>query len=215
MRYFAAVIIGIIAAGCLFLIMRGFISGQGNAVPRTTENAQLVNFVAAPKQEQVQRKERHTLEKPKPQKPPPHAPKVQANQEQHVQAPQVDINIPNVGTPTPGAGGAGPYLGNGGFNVSNIASNGQAIPIVAIKPQYPSSALYNKKEGYVTLEFTIQPDGSAADPKVVDAKPRRVFDSAAKNALLRSKFKPKVVDGKPVPSRATFTYQFNLPKNRR
>src|SRR5699024_10119165 len=147
----------------------------------------------------IQRKERQMPEKPQPQKPPEQTPKVDVSQnQQNIQTPQVNINIPNIGTPTPGAGGSGPFLGGGGYNVSNLRANGQAIPIVAIKPQYPSQAMFNRLEGYVTLEFTIQPDGSATDPTVVDSKPRRVFNRAAKNALLRSKFKPRVVDGKPV-----------------
>ncbi|HET7588415.1 MAG TPA: TonB family protein [Gammaproteobacteria bacterium] len=207
-------IVGFLVAGLLFWIMRSFISGQ-QSVPTGGEVTQIVNFVQAPKQEEIQHKQRDIPDKPKPQQPPPEAPKVHVSKAQKVQTPQVNINIPNIGVPTPGAGGSGPYLGSGGFNVSNLSANGQAIPIVAITPQYPASAMFSKLEGHVTLEFTIQPDGSATDPEVIDSEPRRVFDKAAINALLRSKFKPKVVNGKPIASRGTFTYQFHLPKNRR
>lgn len=215
MRYLLALVIGFIVAGCLFLIMRGFISGQ-TAAPQTSEQTRLVSIVSAPRHDQVQTKHRKPPEKPKEQKPPPNAPKVQVSDKPQVQRPQVNINIPNIDVPTPGVGGSGPFLGSGGgINVSNLSANGEAIPIVAITPQYPASAMFGRQEGYVTLEFTIQPDGSATDPTVVKANPRRVFDKSAINALLRSKFKPKIVNGHPVASRATFTYQFHLPKNLR
>lgn len=213
MRYAITLIIGFVVAGCLFLILRHFITGQ--QVTGQRKEAQLVSMVSVPRLEKARTKERKEPEKPKPQQPPPTAPKVQVSTKAKLQRPQVNINIPNIGVPTPGAGGTGPFLGTGGYNVSNLAANGQAIPIVAITPQYPASAMFSKQEGYVTLEFTIQPDGSATDPTVVRSKPRRVFDKAAINALLRSKFKPRIVNGHPVASRGTFTYQFHLPKNAR
>ncbi|MEN8718672.1 MAG: energy transducer TonB, partial [Oceanococcaceae bacterium] len=65
-------------------------------------------------------------------------------------------------------------------------------------------------EGWVKLEFTINPDGTVSDPRVVEAQPRRVFDSEARRAILKWKFKPRVVDGKPVAHRATQTIEFKL-----
>lgn len=213
MRYILSLIVGFIVAGILFWIMRSFISGE-QSIPTAGESTQIVSFVQAPKPEEIQRKHREIPEKPKLQQPPPDAPKVQVSKQQKVQTPQVNINIPDIGVPTPGAGGSGPFIGGGSYNVSNMAANGQAIPIVAVRAQYPAQALFRKQEGYVTLEFTIQPDGSATDPSVVDSEPGRVFVRAAINAVLRSKFKPRIVDGKPVASRGSFTYEFNLPKNR-
>lgn len=211
MRYVISIIVGFIVAGCLFLIMRSFISGNHSA-PQTVRETQLVNFVSAPRHEEVQTKQRQAPQKPKEQKPPPQAPKVQVSSQQKVQAPHLNINVPNLGVPTPGAGGSGPYLGSG-FSVSNLSGNGEAIPIVPIAPNYPTQALLNGVEGYVTVAFTIQPDGSATDPEVVKAEPRRIFNSAAIQAVLRSKFKPKVVDGKAMKSRAQYTYRFSLGKD--
>ncbi|HET7306328.1 MAG TPA: energy transducer TonB [Gammaproteobacteria bacterium] len=91
---------------------------------------------------------------------------------------------------------------------------GEAIPSVPIAPQYPASALFQGIEGYVTLEFTIRKDGRTCDARVLNSKPAGLFDHAAIQALARSKFEPKIVNGKPVPSRATFKYTFCLPDNR-
>jgi protein TonB len=117
--------------------------------------------------------------------------------------------------PTPGAGGSGPFLGNGGYNVGNsLQNNGQAIAIVLIKPNYPRKALYEGTGGTVTAEFTVQPDGSATDIKIVKAKPSRLFNNVVKEALRRSKFKPKVVNGKPTAARYTYTFNFSPPNKR-
>ena len=82
--------------------------------------------------------------------------------------------------------------------------------MVRIQPQYPRRAAIAKIEGFVTIEFTITATGSVTNPKVVDAKPPRVFDRDAIRAILKWKFKPRVVDGRPVARRATQTLDFKL-----
>lgn len=207
MRYLFSLIVAVVIAGALFLIMRGFIEGKSTASSRN-RTAQLVNFVNEPKHEQVQTKKHEPPPKPKQPKVPKAAPKIQV-QTKAVQVPNVNINVPNLNVPGIG-GGTGPFIGS--FSSDYLNQNGEAIPIVPIQPSYPVQAQLNGIEGTVTLEFTIQPDGTAANPEVIAAKPPRVFNSAAIQALLRSKFKPKVVNGKAMPVRAKFTYVFKLPK---
>lgn len=55
--------------------------------------------------------------------------------------------------------------------------------------------------------------GTVTDVKILDSKPRRLFDRAAKRAILKWKFKPRVVDGKPVPRRAVQTIEFKLAED--
>lgn len=210
MRYIVSIIVSVVIAGALFLVMRSFIANRAVAPPEN-ESSQIVNFVSAPKPEQVQTKNRRPPPKPQQTKAPPQAPKVKVSP-QAAQVPHLNINIPNIGVPTPGAGGAGPYLGSG-YTSNYLSQNGEAIAIVPIQPTYPIQAQLNGVQGFVTIEFTIQPDGTAANPTIVKAKPRRVFNSAAIQAILRSKFKPKVVDGKAIPVRATYTYRFVLNQN--
>ena len=47
-----------------------------------------------------------------------------------------------------------------------------------------------KIEGRVTVQFTIQPDGSVASPSVVSADPPGVFDQAALAAARGWRFEP-------------------------
>lgn len=65
-----------------------------------------------------------------------------------------------------------------------------AIPrlLTAPSPRYPIMALRRKLEGQVTVQFTIQPDGSVVGARVVSADPAGVFDEAALVAASRWRF---------------------------
>ncbi|MER3547220.1 MAG: hypothetical protein C4338_06300, partial [Rhodanobacteraceae bacterium] len=59
-------------------------------------------------------------------------------------------------------------------------------------------------------KFTVNPDGSVSNAHVIASQPRRVFDSAAIQAVMRSKFKPALKDGKPVSSLMQRRIEFKL-----
>jgi len=71
-------------------------------------------------------------------------------------------------------------------------------PIVRIDPMYPMDAARKGLEGYVTLTFSISRIGAVEDVVVVESSPQGVFDKAAKKALLRWRYTPKVIDGQMV-----------------
>ena len=60
--------------------------------------------------------------------------------------------------------------------------------ISAPSPRYPIMAQRRKLEGQVVVQFTIQPDGSVASPRVMSADPPGVFDEAAIVAASRWRF---------------------------
>jgi protein TonB len=91
-------------------------------------------------------------------------------------------------------GGTDTGLNAGGLMVRD----GEATPIVRINPRYPPAAARDGIQGWVQLRFTIDETGGVTDVEVIDSEPRRVFDQEARRALLRWKYKPKVVDGKAV-----------------
>jgi len=77
-------------------------------------------------------------------------------------------------------------------------------------PEYPLEAARNRTSGYATVEFTVNPDGSVSNAHVIAAQPSRVFNSAAIQAVSRSKFKPALKDGQPVPSTLQRRIDFNM-----
>jgi protein TonB len=72
------------------------------------------------------------------------------------------------------------------------------VPLVRVNPRYPPRAQSRGIEGWVQLEFTITPQGTVTDVKIIDADPKGYFERSAKRAVQKYKYKPKVVDGKAV-----------------
>ena len=78
------------------------------------------------------------------------------------------------------------------------ANHDAALPIVKVSPIYPDHAVREGIEGHVLLEFVVTETGGVRDAVVMDSEPRGVFEQAALDAVGKFKYKPKVVDGKPV-----------------
>ena len=53
-------------------------------------------------------------------------------------------------------------------------------------------------KGWVLVEFTVTTLGTTKDIRVADSEPKRTFDRSAMRAVKKFKYRPKVVDGKPV-----------------
>lgn len=75
-----------------------------------------------------------------------------------------------------------------------------AVVVSPAAPDYPLQAARNQTSGYAVVEFTLSANGAVQDPHIVDSSPRRVFDSAAIQAVKRSKFAPALKDGEPISS---------------
>lgn len=206
MRYLVSLILGVVVAVLLFALMNALISGSDRG-QISAHDVKFVDFVRVKRDEATRTKERQVPEKPEPPKKPPPPEMTAQQQDSRPSPPQFNINMPNIGA---SFAGTGPYLGNP-FSGAG-AGDGDVIPIVQIEPQYPREALINCVGGVVNLEFTILEDGSVEDPKVLSADPPRLFDRSALRAILRWKFKPRVVDGRPVKRRATLPLEFNKPE---
>jgi protein TonB len=156
--------------------------------------------------DEIMEKSRRKPPKPPPPKEPPPPPRMKVSKmDQAVQEmPQMDL--PQLDVPM--SGGAGMFIGN--FEQIDKTAEGDIIPIVRINPIYPREAAMKGTEGWVKIEFTITETGTVKSPKVIDAKPPRVFNREATRAILKWKFKPRVVDGIAVERRATQTIDFTL-----
>ena len=67
-----------------------------------------------------------------------------------------------------------------------------------VEPYYPQAARRSRREGWVEVEFTVQPDGHVDAVKVLQSKPGSVFDLAATTAVQRWVFAPATRNGRPV-----------------
>ena len=73
-----------------------------------------------------------------------------------------------------------------------------AVALVRIAPNYPSSALRRGIEGRVLLEFTIGRTGAVENAKVIASEPSSIFNAAALKAVRQWRYEPKIEDGKPI-----------------
>lgn len=100
-------------------------------------------------------------------------------------------------------------------DVGGIAIARELTPLVRFPPEYPMRARSRRIEGYVVVQFTVTETGAVAEPEVVQADPPGVFDRAAVRAVLRWKYQPQMVGGKPA-SVVTYTkINFKLQKEQR
>ncbi|WP_163932435.1 energy transducer TonB [Paraferrimonas sp. SM1919] len=97
------------------------------------------------------------------------------------------------------------------LNPSEAGINKQATPVFRIEPQYPIKALSRGIEGYVDLYFDVDQLGQTHNIRVIAAKPKRVFDSAAIKALKKWRYQPQMIEGKPIAqSGLQVRLEFNL-----
>jgi protein TonB len=189
----------------LFLFMHQLISSGGG------DRADLgaisgIHFGPVDIPDEIANKSRRKPRKPPPPKDPPPPPKMQISRVDEQVRDMPVMNLPNLDIPL--VGGEGMFLGN--FQQVDQTAEGDIIPVVVIRPIYPRDAAISGIEGWVKIEFTITEAGTVKDPQVVDARPARVFNRAAIRAILKWKFKPRVVEGVAVDRRASQTIDFTL-----
>ncbi len=78
------------------------------------------------------------------------------------------------------------------------AAEGDLLPIMTVPPEYPERMASRGTEGWVIVEFTVDELGRVVAPRVIESFPSRGFDKAALRAVLRYKYKPRVVNGSAV-----------------
>lgn len=186
----------------LFLVLQ-YLVARGPVLIAVDENFGTLDFILLKRDEDAAHRTRVLPDKPPPPEHPPRPPQATIARTQPPAVPQLQAPTPDLET----AGlASSPWLGS----VDQFAADDDVIPLVRVAPQYPRHAARKGIEGWVKVEFTILEDGSVSDVSVVDAEPKRIFDREAIRAVMRWKFKPKVVDGKPVKRRANQVIGFKL-----
>ncbi len=205
-----AIVLAALVSLALFFAMHFMIS-QGKGDINKNKDYSVVDFVRVKRESEVRTKKRVIPKKPPLPKTPPPPPELQVEQNETVAMPDLQMDMPRLSTS--GVAG-GPFIGGVGRGAGGVnQGDGDLIPLVKIAPRYPRKAALAGKEGWVKVEFTVTELGTVTDVKVLDSQPRRLFDRAAKKAILKWKFKPRVVDGKPVPRRAVQIIEFKLAED--
>ncbi len=84
------------------------------------------------------------------------------------------------------------------------------VALLPIMPNYPLKERRNQIEGWVKVEFVVNELGNAVNIKVIDSKPKHVFNQETIRAIRKSKFKPLIIDGKAISQTAVQVIEFKL-----
>jgi protein TonB len=187
-RYLSALFLAVAATFGVFWLMQGLISSGKSVLDEQGATAKL-EFVDITRDDELQTRERTPRKPPAPPREPPGPPE-----------PKVAKSANDKGS---ALGEKTVFDFNEKLDVDaglagSIQSDGDYLPIVKVTPQYPRRAAQRGIEGYVVLEFTVTELGTVESPRVIEADPPEVFDRAAMDAALKFRYKPKVVNGKPI-----------------
>ena len=182
-RYLIA---GAMALSMTFILLWGMqklIAGGDDAMKEPIKG-NVLDFIRLKKDESVVKKERKVQKPAKPKEPPP-----------QMTTPPMQQSNPNA-TATKNSFAADIQADSGLTGGLNLDSgDGDYLPIVKVAAVYPRRAQSRGIEGFVVVEFTVSKTGAVTNPIVVHAEPEGVFDQAALDAVVKFKYKPRVVDG--------------------
>jgi protein TonB len=183
-RYAFSIVIGTVVTLSLLFIMQLLIVTGKQALTDPRERHKL-EFVRVKKNENLNTQDLTPEKPPKPPETPPETPP-QDMDNIDPDAPTIDVGRPEISANTD-------IGGPGGMNIAE----GDYLPIVRVAPVYPSRALSRGLEGFVDMSFTVTATGTVKDPIVLQST-SSLFERAATRAVLKFKYKPRVVDGIPV-----------------
>jgi protein TonB len=186
---------GIVVTFALLWLMQ-FLIATGKEAITEKQEFRFMDFIRVRQAEIVDTKDRKPPKPPKvedkpPEMPPPDLDKVDAS------TPRVNLARVDVGV-TMEMGG------------SDFAVDGEYLPIVRVEPMYPRRAQSRGIEGYCDMEFTVTKTGEVTDAVAIECS-NSVFKNNSVKAVLKWKYKPRVVDGEPIDSpgvQTRLTYQF-------
>jgi protein TonB len=183
-RYAFSIVVGTAITFSLLFVMHLLIEHAEDAISTERVRHQL-DFVRIKRNETLNTEDFTPEKPPKPPELPPEVPPQDMD--------SVDPNAPTINIPAPPVSTNIDIGGPGGMNIAE----GDYLPIVRVAPVYPARALSRGIEGYVDMSFTVTTTGTVKDP-IVEFSTSSLFDRAATRAVLKFKYKPRVVDGIPV-----------------
>ncbi len=90
--------------------------------------------------------------------------------------------------------------------------NVEPKPLYIVQPKYPRSAAMRGKEGFVTLDFTIDSNGFTKNISVAKTAGHKGFPEETMKVIEKWRFAPKYENGQPVDASVRYTMEFKLAK---
>lgn len=168
----------------VFLFMQGLIAaGQQEVIPLAVfENVEILR--PEPAQEQATEADESQQEQPRDQPllaslAAPAPPAAAVAPQPQAEAPSLDLALGDISVGAVGDSWSAPLgqgavdIGGGGMDARGFV---EVVPYNTRKPNVPEVAWQNKISGWVLVAFTVTPEGGTRDVRVLDARPRGVFE---------------------------------------
>lgn len=196
-KFPATAVFGVLVTLMLLYLMQYLIDSGEKALDEAP-TVRFVDFVRTKQTMEVQTKKRRPDPPPAPDEPPPQIQqKAEAVSIDNAFSTQLDAPLPDLSLD----------------RAASFTSDGEYLPILKVAPQYPRMALSKGWFGWVMLEFMVDENGKVINPVVIENcvttyrpggskecndSPGMIFDRPAIAAASKFKYKPKVVDGRPI-----------------
>ena len=179
-RYCLAIAVGSFAAVSLLWVMQYLIATGQAAVTESRETG-FIEFVRVEKPPVVNTKDRKPKMPPRPEDEPPDLPSEVRDDLGDGPAVRGEPEGPTMNTDLDSV-------------LGNLRFDGDYLPLVRVRPEYPRAASSRGLEGHCDLEFTVTPLGTTADVRVIHCT-NSVFERNSIRAVLKYRYKPRVVNG--------------------
>lgn len=175
-RYFSSAPLGVVMTAGILWLMQALIA-SGPALITDPPPRFVLDWVHVPAREEVVRKE------PVPERIPPPLP--EPSREPASDGDDVGVvAVPTIPPPAPS-----------GFDTFDFGqSTSPLVAVMNVRPTYPPEAARRGLEGFVTVRFDVTELGTVANVVVLESS-HRVFERSAVEAALRTRYRPRVVDG--------------------
>ena len=201
LRYPVSALTGTGVAVLMLWLMQLLVTSPTQQLP-TVETIRSIEFVRLKREENLQLKERQPPPPPERSVPPPRL-RLDLHTEVKPVVPRLNMTM-NLDIPL--NLGEGPSLGP---QIAGQVDSG-FIPLSRQPPEYPYKAARRGIEGWVRVAFDVTATGNVENVEVIESDPPGVFNIAASRAVLRWRFKPRIVNGEAVPGKASQIVEFKL-----
>jgi len=195
-----SLVFSLLLFGLLYSVIR-----IGHHKLEKSEALPTIDFVRLKRDSEVETLARRKPPPPPAQPPPPAKMKI-VSDSAGAQAGLSGLEIPNLNLKAD----VGGSMVGGNKGSAAAAFDGDIIPMNCPQPVYPADAKRAGLTGWVVVQIVVGADGSARSVKALDAQPKNVFEAAAVMSQQRCKFKPRMVDGKPVEQTGKRKLNFGL-----
>jgi protein TonB len=190
-RYATSILVAVGVTLGLFYLMYSLVKVTE---PTINENAKthVIDFVRLKRDESTKTKDRELPDKPKTPDQPPPPPDMSKSKPDYASNSGIKVNMAFTN----------PSGMKGGVKLGAPSSDRDAMSLLITTNGdlvYPNRARSAGKEGYAVIEYTVSQTGQVVDPQVISEDPPGWgFGDAAIKTVLRWRYQPKIVDGKPV-----------------